>query len=235
MMNYYGGPGADKSGLYPGASYPGASFGVPQQPGMAPGHSQPTTIQSFPSGASSQPYSAFPGMAPGQSMYTTTGYSIPHGYPSAVNGSAGLAGMGAFYSTPHGSTLPYSTLQPIPQATPSIPSIASLPSVPAVPHIPSIQPTQSGYPASHAQYQLSQAYLSDPLATTQPSYAVGANHMMPGGMSSSSLQGVPRGYQTGSAVPPMGYPNHAMTNPYAGMPGVRVSPHAGPPYGQRFG
>jgi hypothetical protein len=28
MMNYYGGPGADKSGLYPGASYPGASFGA---------------------------------------------------------------------------------------------------------------------------------------------------------------------------------------------------------------
>jgi hypothetical protein len=38
-----------------------------------------------------------------------------------------------------------------------------------------------------------------------------------------------------NTFPPMGYPNHAMTNPYAGMPGVRVSPHAGPPYGQRFG
>lgn len=234
-MNYYGVPSADKSGLYPGAGFPGASYGVQQQAGMVLGHPQPTSVHSFHSGSSAQPYTAFPGMASGHSsMYTTTSYSMPHGYPSAMNGSSGLGGMGGFYSSPHAHTLPYSTLQPIPQATPSIPSVSSLPSVPAVPHIPSIQPTQGGYPSRQAHYQLSPAYLSDPLATTQPSYPVGTNPLMQGGMSSSSMQGMPHGYQSGSAAPTMGYPSSVITNPYAGMPGVRVSPHAGPPYGQRF-
>ncbi|CAG2216200.1 unnamed protein product [Mytilus edulis] len=194
----------------PGGYYPGASYGLQQQaalahghpqaagmtpglaqhPGLAPGHGQQTTVPSYGTPVSSHSYTGYTGMAPGQSIYTTTGYSIPQGYPSAMNGSAGLTSMGAFYSTPHMSALPYSTLQPIPQATPSIPSVASLPSVPAVPHIPSIQQTQSGYPASHRQHQLSSAYLSEQ-AAKQAGYPIGSNPMMHPGMSSASVPGMP--------------------------------------------
>ncbi|XP_063440499.1 elastin-like [Mytilus trossulus] len=252
-MNYYGGPGAEKSGISPGGYYPGASYGLQQQaalahghpqaagmtpglaqhPGLAPGHGQQTTVPSYGTPVSTHSYTGYTGMAPGQSIYTTTGYSIPQGYPSAMNGSAGLTSMGAFYSTPHMSALPYSTLQPIPQATPSIPSVASLPSVPAVPHIPSIQQTQSGYPASHRQHQLSSAYLSEQ-AAKQAGYPIGSNPMMHPGMSSASVPGMPHGYPAGGAVPGMGYPNPSLTNAYAGMPGVRVAPHTGQPYGPRY-
>ncbi|VDI43946.1 Hypothetical predicted protein [Mytilus galloprovincialis] len=77
------------------------------------------------------------------------------------------------------------------------------------------------------------AYLSEQ-AAKQAGYPIGSNPMMHPGMSSASVPGMPHGYPAGGAVPGMGYPNPSLTNAYAGMPGVRVAPHTGQPYGPRY-
>lgn len=238
-MNYYG-AGADKNGLYPGSGYPGASYGMPQPvphqtpaglaPGqpqlgaLTPGMPQQTTNPGF--GAAVSTHSAYPGMVSGQPMYRT----MPSAYTAGITGVTGMSGLpSSYYNSSYAvTTLPYSTLQPIPQATPSIPSIASLPSVPAGQSIPSIQPSQNGYPGSNRHYSLSQSYMAaDPLAAKQPGYPVGGNPMMPGSVSSSALRGIPQGYPAGSSMQGLGYPSSAMTtNPYPGMPGVGVAPQS---------
>ena len=240
-MNYYG-AGADKTGLYPGSSYPGASYGMPQTipqqtpsgltPGqpqlgaISPGMPQQTSNPAFAPVATSQSYSAYAGLPRGQPVYRT----MPSAYSAGMTGASGMAGLpSSYYNSSYAvTTLPYSTLQPIPQATPSIPAIASLPSVPAVPPIPSIQPSQNGYPASNRHYPLSQSYMAaDPMANKQPGYPVGNNPLMPGGVTAASLHGMPQGYPTGNSMQGLGYPNAAMTtSPYPGVPGIGVAPYS---------
>ena len=243
----YGLPQPSRMGLGPQQS-PGLSLGPQPTQGLGPqsltgqpnGHYQPGAMTiGLPSNAAAHAFSPVPtsqsyipypaGMTAAQSMYGQTSYTTPsgyHGMSRMPSGMSAMNSMGSYYSAAY-TTLPYSTLQPIPTATPSIPSIASLPSVPAVPQIPSIQPSQGGYPAGARQYP--QTYLGDPLAAKQPS-----NPMLPG--TSPSLQGVPQGYPAGTGMShPLGYPSSAMaTNPYQSMTGLRMSPQAGPPYGQGF-